>query len=112
MSTQPVSHFTDFLMEWQSPAMIPVVLELLNEKLDYLEGRHKTNSALSTLNIRAYQSLYQHWKNDKTLNQTQKDWIREMGGSLNTLKHRIFNSPSNHNSDLNQTEKSSLELKI
>ena len=31
MTAQPTNHFTDILTEWQSSAMIPVVLQLLNE---------------------------------------------------------------------------------
>jgi hypothetical protein len=113
MSTQPVSHFNDILREWQSPTMIPVVLQLLNEELNYLEGRHKASSAVSTLNIQAYQRLYRHWEKDQTLNQKQKGWIREMGGYLNILNQTIFNTPSKNNlHSANQTEKSSFELKI
>ena len=44
MTIRSVTHFNDILREWQSPAMIPVVLQLLNEELNYLEGRHKDSS--------------------------------------------------------------------
>ena len=107
MTAQPVNHFTDILTKWQSSAMIPVVLQLLNEELNHLEGRY-----ISTLNIQAYQTLYRQWEKDQTLNQKQQSWIREMGGCLDTLKHRIFSPHLNNHSDLKQTEKNSFELKI
>ncbi len=113
MTTRSVTHFNDILREWQSPTMIPVVLQLLNEELNYLEGRHKANSAISTFNIQAYQRLYRHWEKDKTLNQKQKGWVQEMGGYLNILNQTIFSTPFKNNSDsVTQTEKNSFELKM
>ena len=99
MTIRSVTHFNDILREWQSPTMIPVVLQLLNEELNYLEGRHKSSSAISTLNIQAYQRLYRHWEKDKTLNQKQKGWLQEMGGYLNILNQTIFSAPFKNNPD-------------
>ncbi len=113
MTIRSVTHFNDILREWQSPAMIPVVLQLLNEELNYLEGRHKDSSSISRLNIHAYQRLYRLWEKDNTLNQKQKGWVEEMGGYLNILNQTVFSSPFKNNPDsANQTEKSSFELKI
>lgn len=53
------NHFTSIFSQWQSPAMIQVVLELLHEELNYRQGR-KANSVISTQNLPAYQALYHH----------------------------------------------------
>jgi hypothetical protein len=88
---QIASHFTDILNEWQSVTMIPVVLELLREELNYQEGRINANAMISLQNIPAYQVLYQHWQNDNTLNTQQQSWIKQIGAYLHILNQSIAN---------------------
>jgi len=89
-------HFTSIFNQWQSPTMIPVVLELLHEELNYLEGR-EANSVISPQNLPAYQALYQRWKHDKNLNSTQRDWVKQMGGCLqHIIKQTIFGESRNN----------------
>lgn len=105
------NHFTDIFNQWQSPEMIQVVLDLLQEELNYLEGR-KVNAAIARQNIPAYHALYQFWQDDKNLNGTQQEWVKQMGGCLKDIaKQTIFGESIKNSDSTAPMERNGIELK-
>jgi PhoPQ-activated pathogenicity-related protein len=76
--------------QWQSAVcMIPVLLDLLKEKLNST-SIHEENFESLQLEIKAYQEIYRSWKKNAKLNPKQQEWIEEIGIYLKDL-HNVKN---------------------
>lgn len=89
--SQSLYFSSHILKEWQSSAcMIPIVLDLLKEKLASLDKHNRPNSELFPEEIQAYQEAYQQWQNNPNLNPKQQEWMHEMRHYIQALQQTIF----------------------
>ena len=90
--TQSFVYSKQKLLEWQSSvAMIPVLLELLKEKLN-------AHSRIPSETYQAYQAIYHSWQQTQDLNIKQKEWIKEIGDYLGAIQQTLFRSHSESHS--------------
>ncbi len=91
-SNQKFAHSIAALQEWQSSiCMIPVVVDLLKEKLNHIDEINEMSLKQFQEAIKMYQVLYQSWEK-QNLNSRQKEWIHEMADYLDTLQHSSISS--------------------